>query len=179
MIKSNLISVAIGVAAVTAIGGIGACKLSNEPDYAEVINVKEVKDTVRTPRKVCEDVLVKKQAPVKDENRVAGTAIGAVVGGIIGHQIGEGKGNTLATVGGAVAGGYAGNRVQEKMQASDTETVKETRCKTVYDTEQKHLGFDVKYKLGDKVDSVRMSYDPGARIPVKDGQLVLNSTNRD
>lgn len=168
-----LTGVVIGAVSVTAVGGVAGYKMMAGPSYAEVIKVEEVKETVRTPRQVCEDVLVKKQAPVKDEDRIAGTAIGAVVGGLLGNQIGDGRGKTLATVGGAVAGGYAGNRIQANMQASDAENVKETRCKTVYDTEQKHVGYDVKYRLGDKEAVVRMNYDPGQRIPVKDGQLVL------
>ena len=173
MNKSMLTGLVIGATAVTAVGGVAGYKMIEGPSFAEVIKVQEVKEEVRTPRQVCEDVLVNKQVPVKDENRLAGTAIGAVVGGLLGNQVGDGRGNTLATVGGAVAGGYAGNRIQANMQASNTQAVKENRCKTVYDTEQKHVGYDVEYRLGDKEAVVRMNYDPGQRIPVKDGQLVL------
>jgi len=36
------------------------------------------------------------------------------------------------------------------------------------------VGYDVKYKLNDKVGQVRMDRDPGNQIPVnKEGQLVL------
>ena len=35
------------------------------------------------------------------------------------------------------------------------------------------LGYDVSYRLAGKEDVVRLSYDPGATIPVKDGQLQL------
>ncbi len=33
--------------------------------------------------------------------------------------------------------------------------------------------FDVRYRLGDKEDVIRLPYDPGQRIPVEDGKLVL------
>ena len=33
--------------------------------------------------------------------------------------------------------------------------------------------FDVRYRLGDQEDVIRLPYDPGQRIPVEDGQLVL------
>jgi uncharacterized protein YcfJ len=96
-----------------------------------------------------------------------------LLGGVLGHQIGGGTGNTVATVAGAAAGGYAGNRVQKNMQASDRQTVMETRCHTEYTHDKKVLGYDVTYRLGEKQAVVRMDYDPGSRIPVKDGQLEL------
>jgi uncharacterized protein YcfJ len=37
------------------------------------------------------------------------------------------------------------------------------------------VGYNVKYKLNDKVGQVRMDRDPGSQIPVnKDGQLELS-----
>jgi uncharacterized protein YcfJ len=135
-----------------------------------------VTEKVRTPRKVCRDVVVSHQAPVKDEHRIAGTAIGAVLGGVLGNQIGGGTGKTLATVAGAAGGGYAGNKVQQNMQESDQVTGTETRCKTVYDASTKTLGYDVTYRLNDKQDTVRMDHNPGQRIPVQNGQLELSST---
>jgi len=71
-----------------------------QPKFAEVLAVKEVSETIRTPREECQDVQVQKQAPVKDEHRVAGTVIGGVAGGVLGHQIGGGTGKTVATVAG-------------------------------------------------------------------------------
>ncbi|HSX87341.1 MAG TPA: hypothetical protein VLG17_05015, partial [Pseudomonas sp.] len=59
------------------------------------------------------------------------------------------------------------------MQANDTYTTTETRCSTVTDTSEKVIGYDVKYQLDGKEGRVRMDSDPGSRIPVEDGQLVL------
>ena len=75
---------------------------------------------------------------------------------------------------GAAAGGYAGNRVQKNMQEKDVETKTERQCKTVYDTSQRTVGYDVTYRLEGKEASVRMDHRPGDRIPLKDGQLVLS-----
>lgn len=80
-------------------------------------------------RTVCEDVVV--QDTPKDNNQIAGMAIGAVAGGLLGNQVGGGKGRTLATVAGAVGGGYAGKKVQEHQQAKNTHT--ERRCHEVTD----------------------------------------------
>ena len=59
------------------------------------------------------------------------------------------------------------------MQEKDVVTTTETRCKTVHETSEKFLGYDVTYRLEGKEGKVRMAADPGKQIPVKDGQLVL------
>jgi uncharacterized protein YcfJ len=173
MIKGLVIG-AVSVVAISASGVVGYKALSR-PSYADVLAVKDVKETVRTPREECQDVQVQKRAPVKDQNRIAGTVIGGVLGGLVGNQIGRGTGNTIATIGGAAAGGYAGNTVQKSMQNGDTVTATQHRCKTVYDTSEKLVGYDVSYRLNGKEDHVQLAYDPGNRIPVKDGRLVLEA----
>jgi uncharacterized protein YcfJ len=96
-----------------------------------------------------------------------------VIGGVLGNQVGGGSGQKLATVAGAAAGGYAGNRVQENMQAGSTYVTTERRCRTVTDSIQKLLGYDVTYRLGNEEAVVRMAQRPGDRIPVENGALVL------
>lgn len=142
-------------------------------DSAKVVSVKEVVETVKTPREVCEDVQVQEQAPVKDPYRVTGTVIGGVAGGALGHQIGHGKGKTVATVVGAAGGAYVGNRVQKGMQEKDVVTTTRRVCKTVYDTEKKVVGYDVTYLLEGKEGVVRTSRRPGPTLPVKDGKVVV------
>ena len=75
----------------------------------------------------CYDVQVEKPKEVKDEHKVAGTAIGAVAGGLLGNQIGGGSGKKIATAAGAVGGAFAGRKIQENQQ-NKTETVTERRC---------------------------------------------------
>ena len=175
MDKSMVTGIVVGAVAVTALaaGGVGY-KVMTKPVFAEVVAAKEVKETVKTPREECEDVAVQHQAPVKDEHRIAGTVVGAVAGGLLGSAIGGGTGKKVATVAGAAAGGYAGNQVQKNLQEKDVQTTTERRCKTVYDTSVKHLGYDVTYRLDGRQDVVRMAFDPGQQIPVKDGKLVLD-----
>lgn len=176
MNKSMLTGVIAGAVAVTAIGGVAGYKALNpEPEFAEVLAVEPVKETTKTPRDVCDEVVVNEQAPVKDPNRIAGTAIGAVAGGLVGSQIGGGSGKTLATIAGAAAGGYAGHEVQKGMQEKSTVSRTETRCKTVYESHTKTVGYDVRYRLGDEEGQVRLDHEPGPRIPVKDGQLQLDA----
>jgi uncharacterized protein YcfJ len=94
-------------------GGVTGYKTLTRPTFAEVVAVKEVTQTINTPREECQDVQVQKQAEVKDPNRITGTVIGGVAGGLLGSTIGGGKGKTVATVAGAAGGAYAGNRSEE------------------------------------------------------------------
>lgn len=148
--------------------------VDDTPKFAEVLNVDTVTKTTRKPRQVCTDRLVTETAPPKDDNRVAGTVIGAVIGGVLGNQVGSGRGKKLATAAGAAAGGYTGNKVQEQMQNGNTYTKTETSCSTVYDSSEKIIGYNVRYRLGDKEDTVRMDRAPGDRIPVdENGELQI------
>lgn len=175
MNKSLVTGLVIGAAVVTAGAAIGGLNVfDRSPKYAEVIDVQPVSETIRTPRQVCNDEVVTRQKPVKDEHRVTGSVIGAVVGGVLGSQVGSGSGRDAATVAGAAAGGYAGNRVQKRVQENATYETTETRCETVYDSSEKLIGYDVKYRLGDETGTVRMDKKPGDRIPVVDGELDLS-----
>jgi uncharacterized protein YcfJ len=175
MNKSLLIGTVLGAVGVTAGGAVATYSLVDRaPQYAEVLAVQPVKETIKNPRQVCKDVAVTHQRPVKDTHQIAGTAIGAIAGGLLGNQIGGGNGKKIATVAGALGGGYAGNKVQEGMQERDTYTTTETRCSTVNDTSEKVVGYDVKYMLDGKAGQVRMDRDPGSQIPVdKSGRLIL------
>ena len=85
-----------------------------------------------------------------------------------------------------MAGGYAGNQAQKSMQENDTYTTQEQRCTTIQmsefrkvcDTVQvpqdRVVGYDVTYQIGDKTGQVRMKQKPGKEIPLKDGVLVVN-----
>jgi uncharacterized protein YcfJ len=106
MNKSMLVGTVLGAVLVTAGGGFAGYQMMNSaPAAAEVLKVTEAYKTTKVPREVCEDRVVTRQAPVKDENRIAGSVVGAVVGGLLGKQVGGGNGKKLATVAGAAAGG--------------------------------------------------------------------------
>ena len=166
--------IAVGGIAMVVLGAgaVTGFKTMMKPEFADVIAAKEVVETVVTPHEKCEDVQVKHRAPVKDEHRVAGTVVGGLAGGLLGSTLGGGKGKTLATVAGAAAGGFAGNQVQKNMQESDVVTTTEHRCKTVNERSQKVVGYNVTYRLDGKEGVVRMSFKPGPKLPVKDGQVV-------
>jgi uncharacterized protein YcfJ len=174
MIKGLLIG---GVATVVlGAGAVTGFKTIRSPSTADVVAVQEVTEPQITPQERCEDVAVRHQAPVKDDRRVAGSVIGGLAGGLLGNQIGGGAGKTLATVAGVAAGGYAGNQVQKNMQQSDVVVSTERRCRTVSEKSQKIIGYDVTYRLSGKEGVVRTSFRPGATLPVKNGQVVVNTS---
>ncbi|HHC4568848.1 TPA: glycine zipper 2TM domain-containing protein [Klebsiella pneumoniae] len=172
MNKSMLAGIGIGVAAALGVAAVaGLNVLDRGPQYAQVVSSTPIKETVKTPRQECRNVTVTHRRPVQDENRIAGSVLGAVAGGVIG-----GHGRSVATVVGALGGGYAGNQIQGAMQDNDTYTTTQQRCKTVYDKSDKMLGYDVTYKIGDQQGKIRMDHDPGSQIPLdNNGQLVLNN----
>lgn len=173
MNKSMLTGTVLGVVAATAVGSIASYKMLSGSEYAEVLAVTAVTESVKTPREECKDVVVTKQAPVKDQHKITGSVLGAVAGGLAGDAIGGGGKNTGAKIAGAVVGGVAGNRIQDSMQKGDTYQATERRCQTVTDVSERTVGYNVQYRLGDKTAEVRMDHDPGSTIPVHDGQLVL------
>ena len=173
--KSLVTGLVIGaVVAVGATAVAGLKMMHKAPEYAEVIKVTPLTKTIHTPRQDCHDETVTHQAPVKDQHQVIGTVAGALIGGVIGHQIGGGTGRDIATVAGAAGGGYAGNRIQKNLQDKDTYNTTEQKCATVDDTSQRRTGYEVRYRLNGKESTVKMDHDPGDRIPVRDGQLVLD-----
>ena len=174
MDNSMIKGIAVGGLAMVVLGagGVTGYRALTQPKFAEVVSVKEVTQTIVTPREHCEDVQVQHQAPVKDERRIAGTVVGGLAGGLLGSAVGGGKGKTLATVAGAAAGGYAGNQVQKNMQQKDVVTTSEHRCKTLNEKSQKVVGYNVTYRFEGKDGIVQMPFRPGPTLPVKDGQVV-------
>lgn len=175
MDKSLMKGMAVGgiAAVVLGAGAVTGYQKLAQPKEAEVVAIREVLQTVSTPQVRCENVAVRRQAPVRDEHRIAGTVIGSVAGGLLGSNIGGGNGKKVATVAGAVAGGYAGNRVQKNLQESDVVTSTEQRCKTVQQKSQRLVGYDVTYRLGGQQGTARTAFPPGATLPVKDGRVVV------
>ncbi len=172
MNKSLVVGAVLGAIVVTAGGAFAGYRALDASRGAEVLSAKAVMRTIRTPREECHEEQVTRRKPVSDTRRLAGTGIGAVVGGLLGHDIGGGPRPVLATVAGAAAGGYAGNKIEQKIQDGETYTTNERRCATVYDASEVPAGYDVEYQLHGRRYHVHMDHDPGARIPVKDGQIV-------
>ncbi|MBW5801572.1 glycine zipper 2TM domain-containing protein [Halomonas elongata] len=172
-------SIVVGTTlAVLGLGGMafGAWQMqeaqeARQPQYAEITGVEPLTRSVETPREVCENVTVQRQAPTRDPHRVVGSAAGVIVGGLLGNQIGGGSGKKIATVAGAVGGGLAGREVQERIESGQTVTTTEQRCHTVTDTHQETTGYEVSWRHDGEVHTSRLDSRPeGERVRLVDGK---------
>lgn len=176
MEKPILQGILLVAGAVASIGAVAGFVVATRPEFAQVVNVEAVTQAVTVKQKECRAIQASGKKTPKDEHRIAGTVIGGMVGGVIGHQFGNGTGKTVATVAGAAGGGYAGNQVQKTVQSRKTAAANGRRCPIVERTEQKIVAYDVRYRLDGKIGHVRMDHEPGERIPVRGGKLVISGS---
>jgi uncharacterized protein YcfJ len=179
MNKSLAVGLVIGAVAATSVGAVAGYRMITTPSGAEVVSTKALTKTIKNPRQECHDEQVTHTKEAKDKNRLVGTGVGAVVGGLLGSRIGGGNTRIFTGLAAAAAGGYAGNKIEQKVQKGDTDTTTEQRCVTVYDTHEEPNGYEVVYMLDGKRHHVHMDHDPGKQIPVRDGQIVIETTNHD
>ena len=144
MNNSALAGIIVGAVVLAAAGSIFA-KSDYNPlhKYATVVSVEPAFNTTRTPRQVCGDEATLAQAPTTGENPTAPTAEQP--------KAAAAKPSDAAAAKGAEAG----------------------PCVVVYDTSSVQSGYDVTYELDGIQKVVRMDRNPGTRIPVEDGELVL------
>ena len=182
------------VAAIAAVlvGGVAfAAYQTNQGEYAEVIEtvpltqqvqlfadvtaVDPVTETRTGPREVCEERVVEYVSQTRDPNRITGTVAGAVVGGLLGNQVGGGSGRQLATVAGAAGGAFAGREIQGRRQANQqrVEQRTETQCRTITETREDVVGYDVTYTFDGETKRERMNARPADRIPMGEEEEII------
>jgi uncharacterized protein YcfJ len=174
MSNSLIIGPIVGGAILATGGALAGYRAVHASHSAEVVSVKALTRTVKTPRQDCHDEQVTRTKPAKDTHQLVGTGVGAALGGLVGNQFGGGNGKILTTIAGVAAGGYAGNQVEKKVQQGNTYTATEQRCTTVYDSSEVPAGYDVVYVFNGEHHHVHMDHEPGARLPVKNGQIVVD-----
>jgi len=148
MNNTVLAGIIVGGVALAAAGSIVANSGYNPlQKYASVVSVEPAFDTTRTPRQVCGDEATLAQAAL------AGDAA------------------AVATPEPVTAPAKPEQAAASKPGVAEAEA--STECIVVYDTSSVQAGFDVTYELDGAQKVVRMDRDPGTRIPVEDGELVL------
>lgn len=145
-------------------------KMAQPIQHAQVLHVEPLTTSWQEPREVCQLVTVQKQAPVRDESRIAGTLLGAAAGGLLGNQVGGGSGKKVATVVGALAGAQLGKQTAER--SARTYTTTEQQCSTVNETRSRTTGYLVTYELNGQIHSIKTDSKPGDYLPVENGRVV-------
>lgn len=147
MNNTVLAGIIVGGVVLAAAGSILANSGYNPlQTYATVVSVEPAFDTTRTPRQLCGDEAALAQASM--------------------------TGDAAAAAAPATAPAKPEQAPASKKGSSEPDASAE--CVVVYDTSSVQAGFDVTYELDGAQKVVRMDRDPGKRIPVEDGELVLS-----
>ncbi len=139
---------------------------NSQYDYAKVLDVRPVTETVRIPeeRQVCREEPVQHHVA---EHRAPGSVLfGTILGGVIGSRFGGGHGKTVATIAGATIGGAV---AQDWRNSPQHYTALETRCyiETNWRSEERVIAWDVDWAYQGKTYHSRMNEHPGESIRVR------------
>jgi uncharacterized protein YcfJ len=149
MNNTALAGIIVGGVVLAAAGSIIANSGYNPlQKYATVVSVEPAFDTTRTPRQVCGDEAALAQA--------------AVPGG-----------DATVAAAPAMPPPAAKPEPATPSKTGDAAADASTDCVVVFDTSSVQAGYDVTYELDGAQKVVRMDRDPGKRIPVEDGELVV------
>lgn len=169
MNNTVLSGIIVGTVALAAAGAVMVNSGYNPlQKYATVVSVEPAFDTVRTPRPVCGDAATLAQA----QARASATA-GPEAPAPSTHD--ASSPTPTAPAADAALSETQANAALAKPDAKPGESGT-PQCVVVYDTASVDAGFDVTYELDGQQKVVRMDRDPGKRIPVEDGELVLTQS---
>jgi uncharacterized protein YcfJ len=147
-------------------------------DQARVRSAQPQYETVQVPREECTSQWVTDPAVAAPNNGgfgasgYGGMIIGGVAGAVVGNQVGKGRGREAATAVGAVAGAVVGDRIAGSMNqapvASAPPMQREVRsCRTVYEQQQRLVGYNVIYDYRGHEGSVVTQERPGTSLPIR------------
>jgi uncharacterized protein YcfJ len=151
MNNTVLAGIIVGGVVLAAAGAIVASSGYNPlQKYATVVSVEPAFDTTRTPRQLCGDEAALAQASMTGDIAAAAAPTPAPAPEPAKPEQAPGS----------------------KADSAEADTSAE--CIVVFDTNSVQSGFDVTYELDGAQKVVRMDRDPGKRIPVEDGELVVS-----
>ncbi len=146
-------------------------------EYAKVLDASPIVDLhqISVPQEHCyqERVPVERYANHRSKKTRTPEILGAIVGAAVGNQFGGGRGNDIATAAGALLGGSIGRDIKNNARRNHHDGYGRyevvSRCEVThsYQTEERIVGYDVRYKYNGRVYQARMPNHPGDRIRVK------------
>jgi len=176
--KMIFVNVAIVTFSTLLLPGAVTAAASSGPnviyDYATVLAAEPIMKTivVSTPREECwQEQVVYRQGQGTGNNAV-GTVMGGVLGGALGNAVGHKKSNKrVGAVVGAVLGATLGNAMARSNNKSDNgrRYGNEERCRIYQDSysEERVVGYEVRYRYQQQTYSTVMDKDPGDTIRVR------------
>lgn len=136
-------------------------------DYAKVIGVTPITRIIETsrPERECWQEEVVHEA--RGDANLGGMILGGVVGGVVGNRFGGGNGKKVATVAGTLAGAAIGQELARGPRHGYS--TYEDRCRTYRTsyTEERVVGYDVRYRYNGQEYVTRTDHDPGSHIKVR------------
>ena len=166
--NKNLAAWVIGCFALIAAAQVGADWNDSYVDRAKVISATPIYEIVEINRPVERCYNERVVYARRGYRSPTGTILGGIVGGVLGNQIGHGRGRTAATVAGTLLGASVGRDLSHR-NGDRRYVTNERRCELVdqYDTEERLVGYRVKYRYQGRIFETRTSEHPGRRIPVR------------
>ncbi|MDH3638261.1 MAG: glycine zipper 2TM domain-containing protein [Gammaproteobacteria bacterium] len=141
----------------------------NYMDYGEVIKVKPITEIVEvdTPRQECWTEHVTRYR--HSHSSYTPEILGGIIGAAVGNQFGGGSGRKVATAAGALLGGSIGHDYKRRRGRGYAYTEPIERCETRHEhhSEERIVGYKVKYRYNGRVYRTRMDQHPGDRIPLR------------
>jgi uncharacterized protein YcfJ len=174
MKKKILMGAAIGAAAVLSAGATAGYLAWKNPAYAEVVGVEPVTQVVTTQDKTCRSLQAAQRKSAREDEPIIGTVIDGMAGGVVRRQDANGVASVVSTRAELLGRETAGDQAQKKIQEKDTYSADGKHCRGRNRVSAKVVAYDVRYRLYGKTSKVRMDHDPGQRLPVKDGKVVIN-----
>ena len=147
---------------------------ASDVKYATVVDSTPIYKTVRVtiPRRECWEEEVSYTNRYDDNyQRGGGAIVGGVIGGALGHAVGHRKRNKqVGTLVGVVLGATIGNAyASQRSQDSQPYYGVEERCEMIEETrtEDRIVGYNVRYRYSNVTYSTRTDTDPGDTIKVR------------
>ncbi|MDH3281753.1 MAG: glycine zipper 2TM domain-containing protein [Gammaproteobacteria bacterium] len=140
-------------------------------EYARVIKVRPITEIVEvsTPRQECWTEHVTRHG--HSHTSYTPEIVGGIIGAAVGNQFGGGSGRKVATAAGALLGGSIGRDYKYRRPHGGyhayTEPVQRCETRHEYHSEERVVGYKVKYRYNGRVYHTRTDRHPGDRIPIR------------
>ena len=191
MKKNSMLAALMGITGLLSAGTLASYVAWRNPAFADVISVEPVRQIVAAPKRACLDEQVSRHESTGSDSPSSSVVIVGMAGGAITRQ--PARIEKVATLSTLAARDPVGRVVQNKKNvAKNSQSNKtaadahsqhagdgmNTHCRKLDRASEKIVAYDVRYRLHGKTAKIRMDHDPGARLPVRNGKVVVVQDSR-